>query len=78
MKIIRYIKEMARIAHWLRGYAQALKEAEENGIWMCPCCHGWMAHPPRDYSICPHCKVEFGYDASESDAGAIILPAGKP
>jgi hypothetical protein len=75
MKILRYIKEMARVTHSLRGYAQALKDAKENGIWACPCCRGWMTGPPRDYHICPHCKVEFGYDAPESNAGCVVLSA---
>lgn len=72
MKIIRYIKEMARIAHFMRGYASALRDAKDKGIWICPCCHEWMANPPQDFHICPHCNVEFGYDAPESRAGSIF------
>jgi rubrerythrin len=74
MKIIRYIKKIARITHFFRGYSAALKDAKESGIWICPSCHEWMANPPRDYNICPHCDMEFGYDAPESDDGLLFDP----
>lgn len=76
-KIIRWIKEMARIHHYLRGETDALKSAKENGIWVCPRCEGWMTHPPKDYNICPHCKREFGYDATESEGIRIFWPPDK-
>jgi len=32
---------------------------------VCPVCGYFLEHPPADFTICPSCRTEFGYD----DAG---------
>lgn len=72
MKITKWIREMSRIKHYLKGSKDSMEQAKKNGIYVCTCCDGWMPHSPKDYNICPHCRVEFGYDAPESDSSPIL------
>jgi rubrerythrin len=61
------------VQFWAKGLADALRKVEENGLWRCPECTHLMGNPPSDYSICPHCNVEFGNDA-ESQEGEKLWP----
>jgi hypothetical protein len=50
------------VQFWAKGESDALLAAEKNGLWVCPECSHLMPNPPQSYSICPHCRKEFGYD----------------
>jgi rubrerythrin len=61
------------VKFWAKGLADAFLEIEINGLWRCPECKHLMGTPPNDYHICPHCNVEFGYDA-KSQEGEKLWP----